>query len=265
MLGDVLVFDVETVIDASAVKRFLYQDGEASTLRRRMRDHRLEATDGRSDFVKPPFHQVVAISLLLARPAGEQDDQSLEIQTLTSRSGDADGEAELLAWFLNGFEQLKPQLVSFNGRGFDLPVLKYRAMRHGVRAPLLHDTRNKWENYSVRYAASWHCDLMDVMADYGASTRVGLEEICAVLGLPGKLGLDGGQVESFYEAARLDEIATYCETDVLNTYLVYLAYMRHQGRLSEDGHRGSLGHLASYLETHCSDRAYIDSFRPAVS
>jgi predicted PolB exonuclease-like 3'-5' exonuclease len=256
-----LVFDVETVIDVPAASAFLaLPDGDNASVRAALRDHQADKTGGRSDFPKPPFHQVIAISVLCGRTDGPPKDQRIQLQTLTSRSADAEGEGDLLRWFFGGFEQLRPQLVSFNGRGFDLPVLKYRAMRNFVSVPLLHDKSNKWENYAVRYASNWHCDLLEVLSDYGASPRVTLDEICTVLGMPGKVGIDGSQVEQMYDEGRLSEVAGYCETDVLNTYLLFLRWQHHQGRLTSDGYNAAISALRNYISNEAGTRAHLEPF-----
>ena len=256
-----LVFDIETVVDAQAAARFLsIEQQETASVRTALRRYQADKTEGRSDFPKPPFHQVVAISVLCGRIEGPPNDQRIHLQTLTSRSADTEGEPGLLRWFFGGFEQLRPQLVSFNGRGFDLPVLKYRAMRNFVSVPLLHDKSNKWENYAVRYASHWHCDLLEVLSDYGASPRVTLDEICTVLGVPGKVGLDGSQVEEMYDEGRLAEIGAYCETDVLNTYLVYLRWQHHQGRLTDDGYNAAMAEVRNYVSNEVATRPHLKAF-----
>ena len=256
-----LVFDIETVVDVGAASQFLSIAPEACTsIREALRSYQSEKTGGRSDFPKPPFHQVVAVGVLCGRIDGMPGDERIQMQTLTSQSADVAGEGDLLRWFFSGFEQLRPQLVSFNGRGFDLPVLKYRAMRNFVSVPLLHDKSNKWENYTVRYASNWHCDLLEVLSDYGASPRVTLDEICTVLGLPGKAGIDGSQVEGLYDAGRLSEIAAYCESDVVNTYLLFLRLLQHQGRLTPDGYNAAITELREYVSKEASTRPHLQPF-----
>ena len=107
--------------------------------------------------------------------------------------GDADSsERELLERFFEGIERFTPDLVSWNGGGFDLPVMHYRCLLHGVRAarywePAMRTTAFRYNNYLSRF--HWrHLDLMDVLAGFQARGRAALADVAALLGLPGKLG-----------------------------------------------------------------------------
>jgi len=200
-------------------------------------------------------HRVVAISCLL------RSRDKLKVWSLGDEDAD---EAEVVGRFFDGLDQLSPDLVSWNGSGFDLPVLHYRAMRHGVAAARYWETGDtdqsfRWNNYLSRF--HWrHTDLMDVLAGYQFRGAARLDEIAVLLGLPGKLGMSGDQVWPKFLAGGIREIRDYCETDVINTYLVYLRFEQMRGRLTApelsreearvremlaaDGHT----HLAQYLE-----------------
>ena len=110
-------------------------------------------------------------------------------------------------------------LVSWNGSGFDLPVLNYRALRHGINAHHYwevgeSDRDFRYNNYLSRY--HWrHIDLMDVLSGYGASGRASLDLAAQLVGLPGKLGIGGAQVWPAYRRGELAAIREYCEADVL--------------------------------------------------
>ena len=148
-------------------------------------------------------------------------------------------ERELVQRFFDGLERYSPVLVSWNGSGFDLPVLNYRALRHGVNAHRYwevgeSDRDFRYNNYLSRY--HWrHIDLMDVLSGYGASGRASLELASQLIGLPGKLGIGGAQVWPAYRRGELAAIRDYCETDVLNTYLIYLRFRAHARRARRRG------------------------------
>ena len=136
MRRDCFVFDIETVPDADAARKLLGQpeldDGAA---RDALAAYFLDKTDGRNDFPRQPFHQVAAISYAhLSREQGEQGEE-LILHRIGSGAEPTSSEAELLQGFFHLIESRAPQLVSYNGRGFDVPVLKYRAMVHGIRCP----------------------------------------------------------------------------------------------------------------------------------
>ena len=151
-----------------------------------------------------------------------------------------DGEAKLLQDFYRVIDRYTPQLVSWNGGGFDLPVLNYRAMIHGITASRFweqgDDDRDfKWNNYLSRYH-SRHLDLMDHLAMYTGRANAPLDDLAKLCGFPGKMGVDGSQVWRLYQEGRLTDIRDYCETDVVNTYLVYCRYLLLRGVLTRDAY-----------------------------
>ncbi|MCC7412202.1 MAG: 3'-5' exonuclease [Gammaproteobacteria bacterium] len=229
---NVLVFDIETVPDVAAGRR-LYElddltDAEVANV---MFCRRQQETEGRSEFLRHHLHRVVAIAVALRR------DDALRVWSL----GDVDAdEPELLRRFFEGLERFAPTLVSWNGGGFDLPVLHYRALLHGVAAPRYWETGDedqsfRWNNYLSRYHQR-HTDLMDVLAGYQPRASASLHDVATLLGLPGKLGMTGAGVWQAWLDGDRAGIRAYCETDVLNTYLVFLRYELMRGRLSAPAH-----------------------------
>lgn len=197
-------------------------------------------------FLKHPFHKVVAISYLIANISYTDSDQEY-YSNIKIGSGKANNEEDLVGGFFDTLENLKPRLISFNGRSFDLPVLKYRAMKYGISAPDFYNAGDKWNNYNQRYSVDWHCDLIETLSDYGASTKPKLNEVCAIFGFPGKIGVDGSQVLPMFNEGRVQEIKDYCETDVLNTYLVYLKYALHIGKICDQSYSESLQEVNNLL------------------
>jgi 3'-5' exonuclease len=117
---------------------------------------------------------------------------------------------------VNRIADLTPQLVTFNGSSFDLPVLRYRAMVCGVAASGL-----ALRSY-YRYTKD-AIDLCDVLASFSPQNKAPLHELCRVMGLPGKPdGISGADVEKYVREGRIAEVAAYCETDVVNTYRIWL-------------------------------------------
>jgi len=124
-----------------------------------------------------------------------------------------------------------------NGSGFDLPVLHYRAMIHGIQAPRYWDMGDddrdfKWNNYISRYHMR-HLDLMDVLALYSGRANAPLDQMAQLCGFPGKLGMDGSKVWDAYKNGEIGAIRDYCETDVANTYLVFLRFQLMRGLLNK--------------------------------
>ena len=239
MTADCLVFDIETVPDAELGRRLGFE-GDDIAVATRMLAAREEETG--SSFLPIEQHRVVAISSVLR--SGEQ----FQVWSLGAVDSPAD---DLVRRFFGGIDRLRPTLVSWNGSGFDLPVLHYRMLRHGIASPTYWDTGErdrdfKWNNYLNRFHTR-HVDLMDVLAAYQGRGRASLEHVSLLLGLPGKLGMGGDQVFEFWKAGRLAEIRAYCETDVMNTYLLYCRYQLMRGGLTPAEHAQEVAMVRSVL------------------
>ncbi|MGH8482078.1 MAG: 3'-5' exonuclease [Nevskiaceae bacterium] len=238
----ILVFDIETVPDVETGRKLLGLDGvDDAAVAQAMAGVRQQARG--NDFQPPHLHRIVAISIALRR------EDELRVMSLGSEQ---DSEAELVRQFFRGIDKYQPVLVSWNGGGFDLPVLQYRALKHGVTAATYWETGDgdrdfRYNNYLGRY--HWrHTDLMDVLAAYQPRASAQLHEVAVLLGLPGKLGMDGSQVAGAYAAGKLAEIRAYCETDVLNTYLVYLRFLLMRGQLTAAEHEAELERARAWLK-----------------
>ena len=224
----ILVFDIETIPDVEGLRKLNDHPPEATAaqIAQAAFDRRRELTG--SDFLPLHLHRVVAISCAL------RDRDSFRVWSL----GEPDEpERVLVQRFYDGIEKYTPQIVSWNGSGFDLPVLNYRALIHGVRAARFWDQGEddrdfKWNNYISRYHAR-HLDLMDLLAMYQGRGNAPLDQLAQLTGLPGKLGMDGSKVWDAYQAGQITAIRNYCETDVANTYLLYQRFQLVRGALDE--------------------------------
>ncbi|HUU72066.1 MAG TPA: 3'-5' exonuclease [Burkholderiales bacterium] len=227
-MSPVLVFDIETIPDTDGFRmlRDLPTDMAAADVAEQAFEERREKTG--NDFLPLHLHRIAAISCVL------RDRDSFRVWSL----GDAnDPEKTLIQRFFDGVEKYSPQLVSWNGSGFDLPVLNYRGLRHSVHAGRFWDMGEddrefKWNNYISRYHAR-HLDLMDLLAMYQPRASAPLDEMSQLLGFPGKIGMSGGKVWDKFQAGQIDAIRAYCETDVVNTYLVYLRFQLMRGVFDE--------------------------------
>ncbi len=248
-------FDIETIPDIEFGRTLLGLDGLSDDdVVAAMTFKRQQATG--SDFLPLHQHRIVAISVAL-RTA-----DSFRVWSLGDESA---GEAELVRRFFDGIERYTPDLVSWNGGGFDLPVLNYRALKHRVRAPRYwesgdSDREFKWNNYLSRY--HWrHVDLMDVLANFNNRAFARLDEIAVMLGFPGKLGMSGDKVWDTWRAGGLREIRNYCETDVLNTWLVYLRFEYLRGRLDDKDLEREFALVRTTLEAQ--DESHLHEFLAA--
>lgn len=215
MTSNILVWDLETVLDLEGYARANnLTNGSPDEIRTAMGD----------DFPKLIYHSIVCIGALVAsRTANGYEVQVVGAPHIGQRT-----EKELIESFVNKIGQLSPQLVTYNGGSFDLPVLRYRAMVHEVHAPGMHNRA-----YFHRYTDD-NVDLCDVLSSFSYGGKVKLDELSRIMGLPGKPGgMDGSQVEAYFKAGRIQEIADYCKSDVINTYRLWLRHELFRGRLDQ--------------------------------
>ena len=232
MMTPVLAFDIETVPDVDGIRKLLALPENAAPAEVAEVAFRERRERTGSDFLPLHLHRIVAISCAL------RDRDSFRVWSLGEPQ---DPERTLVQRFFDGVDKYTPQLVSWNGGGFDLPVLHYRSLIHGVTAArywdLGEDDRDfRWNNYINRYHTR-HLDLMDLLALYQGRAAAPLNEVAQLLGFPGKLGMDGSKVWDAFQRGELQRIRAYCETDVVNTYLVFLRLQLVRGVLDQARHR----------------------------
>jgi 3'-5' exonuclease len=242
-----LVFDIETVPDTDLGRR-LYDLKELSDeqVAQIMFTKRRQETG--SEFLSHEQHRVVAISVVM------RSRDSLKVWSLGEPGS---SEKDLIERFFDGLDKFTPDLVSWNGAGFDLPVLHYRSLLHGVTAARYWETGDgdssfRYSNYLSRF--HWrHMDLMDILSGFQGRGRASLDDVATLLGLPGKVGMHGSQVWEVYLQGGLGRIRDYCETDVLNTYLVYLRFQLLRGHLNQTEHANEVARVRKLLDDSAAE------------
>lgn len=240
-----LTFDIETIPDTDGLR--MLHDLPAGTSAEDVANiafHKRRQHNG-SEFLPLHQHRVVAISCAL------REGDSFKIWTLGAVD---EPESQLIKRFYDGIDKYKPNLVSWNGGGFDLPVLHYRALIHGVQASSYWDMGDddrefKWNNYISRYHMR-HLDLMDLMALYQPRANAPLDDIAQLCGFPGKLGMDGSKVWDAYKNGEIEAIRNYCETDVANTYLVFLRFQLMRGQLNSESYTREIALMRETLTAY---------------
>jgi hypothetical protein len=225
-----LVLDIETVPDGE-----LYTplppapEGDPGRDRPREKDR---------SFPPPYACQPVVLGVLWL-------DQSLACKQL-GIVGEGEDEAGLLAAFSELMTRHRPQLVTWNGRSFDLPVLALRALRHGVPFPWYYQERD----YRYRYSEEGHLDLCDFLADHGATRATSLDAAARLIGLPGKGKgeVDGSQVEALYQSGQLETLRRYCLSDVVQTAFLFLRQRLLAGHVDRDSYRSAARDLLALVE-----------------
>jgi predicted PolB exonuclease-like 3'-5' exonuclease len=242
-----LVFDLETIPDIEGLRRLhgWGEDVEDVEVVTRAFAARKEATG--SDFLPLHLQKVAVVGCVF------RDDQGFRVKCLGSAE---DPEPALLSGFFKTIEKYTPKLISWNGSGFDLPVLHYRSLIHGVTAPRYWDMGEddrefKYNNYLSRYHTR-HLDLMDVLAKYNGRGNAPLDDLAKLCGFPGKLGMDGSQVWKSWMEGRADEVRAYCETDVVNTWLVYCRFRLLRGELDQASYQSEIDLVRSTLQASTS-------------
>ncbi len=239
----VLVFDIETIPDASGLRvawDLADHTGDEAVVQAALERRRLKVGH---DFLPHHLHRVVAISCVF------RDADGVRVRSLGSLQDD---EPKLIQDFFRTIDRYRPQLVSWNGGGFDLPVLNSRAMIHGIPWGCYWETGERerdfrYNNYLNRYH-SRHLDLMDMLAMFTGRANAPLDEMARLCGFPGKLGMDGSKVWDAWREGQLAAIRNYCETDVANTWLMYCRHQLINCQLSPEEYRGELALFRRTLE-----------------
>jgi hypothetical protein len=250
-----LIFDIETVPDTELGRRLhgLHDLSDEQVGQIMFTKRRQEVG---SDFLSHEQHRVIAISVVM---------RSRDSLKLWSLGDEGSTEKELIERFFEGLDKFTPDLVSWNGTGFDLPVLNYRSLLHGVTASRYWETGDsdssfRYSNYLSRF--HWrHMDLMASLSGFQGRGRASLDDVATLLGFPGKAGMQGSEVWPAYLRGELASIRAYCESDVLNTYLIYLRFELLRGRLSAQEHVREIGRVRTLLEE--SGAAHLKEFAAA--
>jgi predicted PolB exonuclease-like 3'-5' exonuclease len=238
-----LVFDLETIPDVDGLRRLHGWGADMSDadVAQKAFAARKELTG--SDFLPLHLQRVAVVGCVF------RDEQGFRVRCLGAAD---DPEQVLLSGFFKTIERYTPKLISWNGNGFDLPVLHYRSLIHGVVAPRYWDTGDddrefRYNNYLSRYH-NRHIDLMDVLAKYNGRGNAPLDDLAKLCGFPGKLGMDGSHVWEAWSQGRADEVRAYCETDVVNTWLVYCRFRLLRGELDVDAYDAEIALVRHTLE-----------------
>ncbi|MDE4454603.1 3'-5' exonuclease [Psychrobacter sp. DAB_AL62B] len=251
----ILVFDIETVADTDAARRIYPQLAELNDADALSALTAIRIQEAGHDFMRLPLQRIVCISALYIK------DGTFSLFSLTA---DKFSEKEILAKFFRAFSDLEklPKLISWNGSGFDIPVLIYRAMQYDLSAPWLFEEGERiknmrFDNYVNRFHTR-HLDLMDRFSQYGASRREAMDVVASLYGLPGKTDVDGSMVGDLVSNNDWQTLSIYCESDVMNTWLIYLRWLRLTGQLSlpdfDAWQKQSHDYLAKFTQADGSPR-----------
>jgi 3'-5' exonuclease len=241
MNGNVVIWDIETIPDLQGFAAANYLTGKSDAeIREVMGDK----------FPKHIYHSIICIGALFAH----WEDDYWAVEALGAPHIGDRSEKELIQAFVDKIAELNPQLITFNGNSFDLPVLRYRAMTHSVAAPGLSA-----RPYFNRYTED-AIDLCDVLSSFASQAKGTLHELCRVMGMSGKpVGIHGGEVERYFLEGKIKEVADYCETDIVNTYRVWLRYELFRGKLTPIQFQFSEQKLGEFIKARSNIKPHLVS------
>lgn len=243
---NLVVFDIETIPDTSLAGELCdippekIEKMSQPETRREMENYHIDNHNGNA-FLRQPFHRIACISFLVAKI--EQSDYGKEEYTfhqLDSYSSFSATEEEVVKKFWSLLQEKQPRIVTFNGKIFDINVLKCKALKYNIDCSWYFSYGGKFESYEYPYSNS-HFDCLN---RYGSYT---LHEMCILLGIPCKLGVDGSHVADYFDEKKYNEIREYCETDVLATYLVYLKMSLVEGRIDKTHYNQCITDIENHL------------------
>lgn len=246
--GYICVFDCESVPDTELIRKTLGFEG--SDFEVSVKAQQWQKEQSGSEFLPLPYHKIISICAVLSDNFGK----FIRVNKI-----DGQDEKEMIANFFNFIENYEPKLVSFNGKNFDMPVLVLRALKYNIKAATYLDTQSdKWNNYKTRFSELKHCDLLESL---GANSRaLKLDAICSMVGLPGKYDVHGNEVMNLFYQNEFEKIHEYCESDALNTYMLFLKYEWIKSNISEEDYVNFLSCMQEFLREKKSNRSYIEAF-----
>ncbi len=241
----ILVFDIETVADTDASRRIYPQLSELNDADTLSALTAIRIQEAGHDFMRLPLQRIVCISALYIK------DGTFSLFSLTA---DKFSEKDILTKFFRAFSEVKklPKVISWNGSGFDIPVLIYRAMQYDLSAPWLFEEGERiknmrFDNYVNRFHTR-HLDLMDRFSQYGASRREAMDVVASLYGLPGQTDIDGSMIGDLVSNNDWQTLSIYCESNVMNTWLIYLRWLRLTGQLTSPDFNAWQQQSYDYLE-----------------
>ena len=255
------IFDCESVPDVNLLKEVHGYLGNEEEVCKLAFEEQKRNTN--STFLPLIFHKIVSISALICDEFGS----FIKIGNYGQKFQNRD-EKLIIKEFLDYLNKNNPKLVSFNGRAFDLPLIMLRAMQYNLSALAYFEIDNKdlnkskWDNYRQRYSENFHIDLSDSISSFGLARNIRLDLVCKMLRLPGKFDIHGDDVwRLFYCENNLNRIDTYCQSDVLNTYWLFLKYSLLQAQITIDDYKKLLNLLFDKIP---QDREYSEIFKKTI-
>lgn len=233
----ICIFDIETIPDTTTGKLLYPELADLSEEETIVQLQKIRQEEAGNDFMRLPLHKIACLSFLWF------ENNKLKLHSLSLENQDEQG---ILNTFLRAFNK-KPTLISWNGAGFDLPVLLYRMAHHKLNGSALLQGNNSSKGYLNRYSQS-HIDLMQKFSFEAWGNKQKLDTIASLCGFAGKGEVDGNQVVPMVLAQKWQELTTYCESDVINTWLIYIRYQLLMGEIDAQTADNAVNFTKNYLQ-----------------
>ncbi len=257
-INKIFAFDTETIIDEEIAKTLLNQDGDFSKMEEELTRYHEQYNN---TFPRQPFWKIACLSYVEADIIKNKSGIEYDVKNIKSAGEVNSSEEELIRGFCDYCEKKSPRLVTFNGKTFDIPVLKYRMMKYEMPMQWFYKktgTDPKWmkETYADKWGDRYNLDLIDFFK--APSGGIKMSEVCSVFKIPIKIDGNGSGVSGLYKEGKLDEIRNYCEQDAAATYLLFLISSYHKGELEIEGYISSMKNFFDKLGKY--DKPHLVQF-----
>lgn len=246
--GLICIFDCESILDTKLIRDIYGLEGEDLAISKEAMALNLEQNG--TTFMPLAFHQVISICAVLCDSFGN----FIKVNKIEGQN-----EAQMISNFFKFIENYGPKLVSFNGKNYDMPLLVLRALKYNINAAAYLDASDKWNNYKTRFSELKHCDLFESLGA-GSARGMRLDTLCVMTGLPGKYDVHGDEVLELFYRGEIEKIHEYCESDVLNTFMLFLKYELIKGNLTREDYATSLSLMREYLLQNRAQSGYLKVF-----
>lgn len=257
----ICVFDIESVPDIELLQTVYHYEGSDMEICKQA--FAAQKENSGSEFLPLSFHKIVSIASVLADDFGN----FIKVGHFAKNACLKNREEILLQEFSSFLNNQNPRLISFNGRGYDMPLICIRSLKYNINLSGYYETdnqqfgKNKWENYRQRYSERFHLDLFDTLGNYGAIRTISLDSLCKMAGIMGKYEVSGSKVhELIFQDNDLASVDFYCQSDVLNTYWLFLKLEVTKGMLQIGDYLSNLVAMKSSLPKNAPYKdAFIES------
>lgn len=201
-----------------------------------VKDTKEKGKDVEKEFPPPITHEIICLGYIVI------DDQ-FNIHALNVGHVGQETERSILQSFSSFVKDCEADIISWNGKRFDLPVIVYRCLHHLVPLSWYYGQ----SSYRYRYTPDGHFDLADYISDHFSSPRPKLDYMAKLIGLPGRLW-DPSNIDVMYLHSEINTIAEFCITDTIQIYATFLRIMNLRGLLTESLYYDAINNLYVYLE-----------------